>query len=831
MTKKLRGFLALVLAFIMAVPMIVLGNPSVTEADIRLFVEGGEVPTTVGGNPPLNVGGSVFVYVRALGTGFNHREVHWEPSTLTLYFGERSDAAATNVLTLVNGRVANAIGLDEVEAMDYVDFEVVDRGNTRNFTGVPLADVLAIYNFGDVYGFAFIAANGMATTATYQDVMENGWLVIGEEGERFTAREEGGRGPFMVVFAEDGVPGRWARMLTEIQVLPQSEGNIQPMPAVNVFADGNSVDLVDASGNTVTPFMIDGVIYLPVRALALGLGMGVNWNGAENAIYVGETPATFGTIDGGELVINAGGHHMVVTMDDLLEIGVVDTYATIRGERRDFTGVPIISIMESLGFDVSNATGQVMFGARDGHGTAATPAEAFDPTNGFVAIAENGELLGHWETGGRGPFMVIFAHDVFAQRFIRYLTEITVEGVPSPAGGGVDDDRFTDHPLNIVVIDGETHTLDANTLYHIGARALEWNNQNFLALPATTLATFLNIEGVIGGRIIADNDSYRDLTAEDMGYLYIAIYQEGHEPATDNHFTAVLTNDANNQRRLRGLEIVEIHVGEQVSSALYIEIDGRTYGVDVELLEELGAEAVTARDRNWTATPMTAVIEHFGINLDGITEGVVISGGTGFTQPFTIDELLDETNFFLAFEEDGEALEVQEGTNSNIMSLFAHDERATRGVRGVVTIRLMTEVSDVDMTATVEGLEDGEFVILRGDNTWTITMDDLVELGFEDFVTNIPTGGGSTRYFTGVRLTAILEAQGISLDGATNFITTSWESTFSAGWNIATDLDYIFITVAEDGEVLSPHNGPFFGVVQHRGSNFNPRNLQSIRIN
>ncbi|MCL2236519.1 MAG: hypothetical protein FWB98_08790, partial [Defluviitaleaceae bacterium] len=248
-------------------------------------------------------------------------------------------------------------------------------------------------------------------------------------------------------------------------------------------------------------------------------------------------------------------------------------------------------------------------------------------------------------------------------------------------------------------------------------------------------------------------------------------------------------------------------------------------------LEELGAEAVTARDRNWTATPMTAVIEHFGINLDGITEGVVISGGTGFTQPFTIDELLDETNFFLAFEEDGEALEVQEGTNSNIMSLFAHDERATRGVRGVVTIRLMTEVSDVDMTATVEGLEDGEFVILRGDNTWTITMDDLVELGFEDFVTNIPTGGGSTRYFTGVRLTAILEAQGISLDGATNFITTSWESTFSAGWNIATDLDYIFITVAEDGEVLSPHNGPFFGVVQHRGSNFNPRNLQSIRIN
>jgi len=827
--KKVRNFAALLLAFVIAVPTMVFGFENRTETDIRLFIEGAEVSTGERGNEPFNIDGRVFLPIRALTTAFA-REVHWEPTSSNLHFGTRYNALNHYNLVVTMGGYSEFTDLNFIETLSPQAFQVDDRGNTRNFEGVPLSTVLDIFTFdmSDAYGFAFIAADGMSTIATTEDVMEHGWLVIGEEGERFTSRYAGGRGPFMVVFAEDGVPGRWARMLVEIQVINQP-GEYISERLIQVLADGVNVDFADGNGNSATPFMLDGVIYLPVRALSVALGMTVNWNASENAIYVGATPQTFDVAEGGYLVVNAGGHRMVVTMDDILEIGVVDTYAVIRGERRDYSGVPIISIVEFLGFDVSYATGQVTFGSRDGHGTSATPAEAFDPTNGFIVIAENGELLGHWEAGGRGPFMVIFAQDVFAQRFIRYLTDISVEGVPSPAGGGVDD-RWNNHPLSIV-IGGLSLNLTASVIYAIGASDLEWNNQNFVAVPMASIIEHFSLGEVAGGRIVADNGTEHNITPEDIENMYIAIYQAGHEPATDNHFTTVFVEDTNNQRRMRGLATIYIDAEVQAGYPLNIEIAGRTYGVTVELLQELGAEAVTARDRNWTGTPMTAIIEHFDINLDGIAEGVVISGGTGFTQPFTIEELLDETNFFLAFEEDGVALEIQEGTNSNIMSLFAHDERATRGVRGVVTVRLMAEDAGADVSTTVEGLEDGEFVILRGEDTWTITMDDLVEIGLEDFVTNIPTGGGSTRYFTGVRLSAILESQNIRLDGATNFITTSWESTFSAGWNIATDLDYIFIAVAEDGEVLSPHNGPFFGVVQHRGSNFNPRNLQSIRIN
>ncbi|MCL2353435.1 MAG: hypothetical protein FWC69_02260, partial [Defluviitaleaceae bacterium] len=371
------------------------------------------------------------------------------------------------------------------------------------------------------------------------------------------------------------------------------------------------------------------------------------------------------------------------------------------------------------------------------------------------------------------------------------------------------------------------HQITIAQIEAIGAEGIEWNNQNFTGISFEAIADYLNINlaGVTAISIVADNDTEREVGLDELAYLYIAIAEEGRTPETDNHFVAIMTNDTNNQRRLRGLAYVNLEA-EAGNYILNIEINNRSYGVSIALLEELGAEEITARGRNFTATPMASVIEHFNINLDGIVEGMVIAGGDGFSQPFTAEELLDYTNFFLAFEEDGVALEAGEG-GSNIMSVFAHDERATRGVRGVVTIRLL-EATGGDAATAIEGLEDGEFVIFRGEQSWTITMDELVALGVENFSSNI---GANTRHFSGVRLTAVLEAKDISLAGATNFITTSWDSTFQAGWNIATDLDDIFIVIAEDGEALSPHNGPFFGVVQDRGANFNPRNLQSIRIN
>lgn len=47
---------------------------------------------------------------------------------------------------------------------------------------------------------------------------------------------------------------------------------------IKVTMDGQAVNLVDANGVAVEPFIIDGTTYLPVRAVANALGLDVKWD-------------------------------------------------------------------------------------------------------------------------------------------------------------------------------------------------------------------------------------------------------------------------------------------------------------------------------------------------------------------------------------------------------------------------------------------------------------------------------------------------------------------------------------------------------------------------
>ena len=49
---------------------------------------------------------------------------------------------------------------------------------------------------------------------------------------------------------------------------------------IKVTLDGQQVNLVDATGNAVEPFAVDGTTYLPIRAVASALGLDVSWDGA-----------------------------------------------------------------------------------------------------------------------------------------------------------------------------------------------------------------------------------------------------------------------------------------------------------------------------------------------------------------------------------------------------------------------------------------------------------------------------------------------------------------------------------------------------------------------
>ena len=53
---------------------------------------------------------------------------------------------------------------------------------------------------------------------------------------------------------------------------------------IGVILDGKNVKLKDENGNTVEPFIIDGTTYLPVRAIANALDLGVSWNSMAQAV-------------------------------------------------------------------------------------------------------------------------------------------------------------------------------------------------------------------------------------------------------------------------------------------------------------------------------------------------------------------------------------------------------------------------------------------------------------------------------------------------------------------------------------------------------------------
>lgn len=55
---------------------------------------------------------------------------------------------------------------------------------------------------------------------------------------------------------------------------------------IQVSLDGKVLDLRDAKGNTVEPFMFGGTNYIPARALAESLGLNVAWDGATSTVVL-----------------------------------------------------------------------------------------------------------------------------------------------------------------------------------------------------------------------------------------------------------------------------------------------------------------------------------------------------------------------------------------------------------------------------------------------------------------------------------------------------------------------------------------------------------------
>ncbi len=67
---------------------------------------------------------------------------------------------------------------------------------------------------------------------------------------------------------------------------------IQVLTGVEIFVDGVKMEPTDAQGNPVETFAYNGTTYVPLRAVSQSLGKNVNWDGANQRVYIGEAPGT-----------------------------------------------------------------------------------------------------------------------------------------------------------------------------------------------------------------------------------------------------------------------------------------------------------------------------------------------------------------------------------------------------------------------------------------------------------------------------------------------------------------------------------------------------------
>ena len=108
---------------------------------------------------------------------------------------------------------------DDLLAIGYAAVSAQARGETRNFTGVPLAHIFAHFGM-DLAGadaVIFSSHDGFTSAVSAADYA-NIFVVFEEDGQLLGSREEGGLGPYMIVIAGDPFPNRWARYLMEIAV-------------------------------------------------------------------------------------------------------------------------------------------------------------------------------------------------------------------------------------------------------------------------------------------------------------------------------------------------------------------------------------------------------------------------------------------------------------------------------------------------------------------------------------------------------------------------------------------------------------------------------------
>jgi len=129
----------------------------------------------------------------------------------------------------------------------------------------------------------------------------------------------------------------------------------------------------------------------------------------------------------GSFRVIMGDQSMSVSIDDMIDMGLVVFDSSHRRAEGLFTGVYLLDILGFTGLDYASAS-SLQFVSFDGFRSSITIAEATTPGNALIVFGEDGASLadrgGAWENA---PFMLVLPNDMFPQRWARYIIEIILE--------------------------------------------------------------------------------------------------------------------------------------------------------------------------------------------------------------------------------------------------------------------------------------------------------------------------------------------------------------------------------------------------------------------
>jgi len=659
---KVLIVMVLVVALLLPTGAVMASAPGeLTVSEARLFVNGNEVATSQGGNEPFIVGGTTYLSIRALSIALGV-DISWRPETSSVYVG---DAPETGTLMITAGNVTNAVSVDDVQDIGAPAEFTTEVGD--DFVGWTFADVLNHLGVSDtvlaVAEYVVVtAANGTVAAIPAGDALnpENGHIIFEED-----------RGTVRLIMAQATSRGTWIRDILEIRLEPSVAATHSD---IGIVVDGQAVTTRDVLGNIVTPLMVDGVIYLPLRGVAEALGLEVGWDGARNAIYVGEAPEDADADEEAAFTVTIGSESYTVTMSDFEAIGLVDFYAIDRrggGEVRiDFTGVPIAEILGSLDIELE-AIENIMFTAANGNTGDIPVSEALNPEYGFLAVTENGAPLGAWADDGAGPFRLVMAQDSFPQRWLRNVVDIEVDLGDAPAG------------ISITGTNGVTSTVTVEDIMELGARevtaTIRGTERNFTGVPLIEVLRLADTQYSGGDTVILralDGFSAILLIDEviDETNAHLVWLEDDEAVTTDEDvpFMLVVAKDVVPMRFARYISEIsvllpaaEMEVPDFGDYEFVIVAGGQTHVVtmaDFVSLEPIifyasirGGEQV-----QFTGLSLVTLLQYLDIDYEDFTT-VISTAADNVSMEWTSAEAFDAERGFVAIAEDGEPLDEDVG--------------------------------------------------------------------------------------------------------------------------------------------------------------------------